>query len=119
MNPPLGIMLHFLVYISDGGMVRNAIECESVLGVYDLSAERGGCRLFEMKGRNWPRGTSAPGKYRLLEYDHKTWSLVAGTYPHSSGMIVIHSTQVPDAMAVDKVQRRSAMVVHLCLEDHL
>jgi hypothetical protein len=48
MNPPLGIMLRFLVYISGGGMVRNVIECESVLGVYDLSAERGVCRLYEM-----------------------------------------------------------------------
>lgn len=48
MNPPRGTMLRFLEYNGGGEMVRNVIECESVLGVYDLSAERVVCRLYEM-----------------------------------------------------------------------
>ena len=80
MNPPLGIMLRFLVYISGGEMVRNVIECESVLGVYDLSAERGVCRLFEMKARSWCRHASVCGnEVHLLEYSHMALSLVVGT----------------------------------------
>jgi hypothetical protein len=113
MNPPLGIMLRFLEYISDGGMVRNVIECESVLGVYDLSAERGVYRLFEMKGRSLCRNLSVLGHFgHLRGYNHMAPSLVVSTYPHSSDMIVLHSTQVPDAMAVDMVQRQLAMAVH-------
>jgi hypothetical protein len=80
MNPPLGIMLRFLGYTGGGGMVLSVIECESVLGVYDLSAERGVYRLFEMKGRNWCRRASVCGiEVRLHAYNHKAWSLVVGT----------------------------------------
>jgi hypothetical protein len=116
MNPPLGIMLRFLKY-NGGGMVRNVIECETVLGVCGLSAERGVCRLFEMKGRNWPRGTSVPGRCRLHEYNRMVPSLGADMHLrsyefHSSDLIVIHSTQVPDVMAVDTVPELLAMVVH-------
>jgi hypothetical protein len=114
MNHPLEIMLHFLVYTGGGEMVRNVIECESVLGVYDLSAERGGYRLFEMKGRSSSRRASVyANEKRLHAYNHIAQSLVVDTDPHSSDMIVIHSRQVPDVMVVDKVQRRWAMVVHL------
>jgi len=45
MNPPLKIMLHFLVYISGGEMERNVIEYV-LLGVYGPSAEKGVYRLF-------------------------------------------------------------------------
>ena len=115
MNPPLGIMLRFLEYISDEGMVRNVMIVHAVvlLAVYDLSAERGVYRLYEMKGRNWSRHVSVfVNEKRLQAYNHKAWSLVVDTSPHSSDMIVIHSTQVPDVMVVDMVQRRWAMVVH-------
>jgi hypothetical protein len=61
-------------------MVRNVIECESVLGVYDLSAARGVCRLYEMKGRNWCRHASVCGsEARLHDCNHMAPSLVAGT----------------------------------------
>jgi hypothetical protein len=98
-------------------MVRNVIECETVLGVCGLSAERGVCRLFEMKGRNWPRGTSVPGRCRLHEYNRMVPSLGANMHSrsyelHCTDMIVIHPTQVPDAKVVDMVQRQLAMVVH-------
>ena len=47
MNPPLRIMLRFLGYISCGEMGRNVIDHVSLLGVYDLNAERAVCRLNE------------------------------------------------------------------------
>jgi hypothetical protein len=115
MNPPLGIMLHFLVYNGGGGMVLNEIIVHAVvlLGVYGLSAERGGYRLYEMKGRSLCRNLSVRGHFgRLRGYNHMAPSLVVDTDPHSSDMIVIHSTQVPDVMAVDKVPRQLAMVAH-------
>jgi hypothetical protein len=117
MNLPLGIMLRFLVYTSGGEMVPNVIECESLLGVYDLNAGRGVYRLFEMKGRNWCRDTSVPGRCRLHEYNRMVPSLGANMHSrsyelHCTDMIVIHPTQVPDAKVVDMVQRQLAMVVH-------
>ena len=51
MNLPLRIKLRFLVYTSGGEMERNVIEYV-LLGVYDLSAEMGVCRLFVAWGRN-------------------------------------------------------------------
>lgn len=51
MNPPLRIMLRFLVYTSDVEMERNVVGYV-LLGVYGLSAEKGGCRLFVAWGRN-------------------------------------------------------------------
>lgn len=47
MNPPLRIMLRFLEYISGVEMERNVIDHVSLMGVYDLSAERAVCRLNE------------------------------------------------------------------------
>jgi hypothetical protein len=80
MNPPLGIMLRFLEYNGGGEMVRNVIECESVLGVYDLSAARGVYRLFETKGRSSSRRASVCGsEARLHDCNHMAPSLVAGT----------------------------------------
>jgi hypothetical protein len=94
-------------------MVRNVIECESALGVYDLSAERGVCRLYEMKGRSSCRNLSDRGHVgHLRGYNHMSSGLVVDTDPRSFDMNVIHSTQVPDAMVVDKVLKRWAMVVH-------
>jgi hypothetical protein len=88
-------------------------ECESVLGVYDLSAARGVYRLFETKGRSSSRRASVyANEKRLHEYNHMAQSLVVDSYPHSSDMIVLHSRQVPDVMVVDMVQRQLAMAVH-------
>jgi len=47
MNPPLRIMWRFQVYTYGVEMGRNVIDHVSLLGVYDLNAERAVCRLNE------------------------------------------------------------------------
>jgi len=114
MNHPLRIMLRFLEHTYGVEMGRNVIDHVSLMGVYDLSAEREVCRLNEW-GRSWGRHTSVCGVGRSLhEYNHMAWRLIVDTWPRSSDMSG-HSTQVPDVMAVDMVLKLSAMVVHYFL----
>jgi len=79
MNPPLRTMLRFLVYTFGGAMERNVIEYV-LLVVYDLSAEKGGYRLFVAWGRNWYRHASVCGSEgHLHEYNHMAPNLVVET----------------------------------------
>jgi hypothetical protein len=94
-------------------MVRNVIVV--LWAVYDLSAERGGCRLYEMKGRSSCRVASGHGHVDSLHDCNRmaSKSLVVDIHPHSSDMTVFPgSSQVPDAMAVDREPKLLAMAVH-------